>query len=74
MPEKHIAAIRAFNRFYTRIIGVLNESMMQSPFPLAEARLIYEIGKRKHTSAGELARDLDIDAGQLSRLVRREIG
>lgn len=71
MPEKHIAAIRAFNRFYTRIIGVLNESMMQSPFPLAEARLIHEIGKRKHTSAGELARDLDIDAGQLSRLVWR---
>lgn len=71
MSAKHIAAIRAFNRFYTRIIGVLNESVMQSSFPLAEARLIHEIGKRKQTTAGELARDLDIDVGQLSRLVWR---
>jgi DNA-binding MarR family transcriptional regulator/GNAT superfamily N-acetyltransferase len=64
-----IAAIRSFNRFYTRIIGLLNEGMMQSPFSLPEARIIHEIGKSGTTTAKELVTKLDMDTGQLSRIV-----
>ncbi|WP_332688967.1 bifunctional helix-turn-helix transcriptional regulator/GNAT family N-acetyltransferase [Devosia sp.] len=67
-----IADIRAFNRFYTKVIGLLEEGMHESPFTLAEARIVYELGKRgAATVASELARDLSMDPGQLSRLVRR---
>lgn len=64
-----IAAIRRFNRFYTRIIGLLDEGMHHSPFTLAEARLIHEIGKRVSTTASELGSELSMDRGQLSRLL-----
>lgn len=64
-----IAAIRRFNRFYTRIVGLLDEGMHKSPFTLAEARLIHEIGKRASTTASELGNDLGMDRGQLSRLL-----
>lgn len=67
----HIATIRAFNRFYTNIIGLLNEGIMSSDFALAEARLIHEIGKHGRTTASALRRGLDMDAGQMSRLVWR---
>lgn len=67
-----IAEIRAFNRAYTRIIGLLEEGMHKSLFTLAEARVVYELGKRGTvTAASELARELAMDPGQLSRLVRR---
>ncbi|MGV8855939.1 MAG: bifunctional helix-turn-helix transcriptional regulator/GNAT family N-acetyltransferase [Devosia sp.] len=67
-----IAQVRAFNRFYTKVIGLLTDGMHDSPFNLAEARIIYELGSRGvTTAASELARDLGMDPGQLSRLVRR---
>ncbi|UJW84883.1 bifunctional helix-turn-helix transcriptional regulator/GNAT family N-acetyltransferase [Devosia sp. SL43] len=67
-----IAEIRAFNRFYTKVMGLLEDGMHESPFTLAEARVVYELGKRGvSTVASELARDLAMDPGQLSRLVRR---
>jgi len=66
-----IAAMRAFNRFYTRIIGLLEEGMHKSPHTLTEARLIHEIGKKGSTNATELSRELVMDPGQLSRLVWR---
>ena len=67
-----IAHIRAFNRFYTKIIGLLDEGMHNSPFSLGDARVIYELGKRGAvTAASELARELGMDPGQLSRMVRR---
>lgn len=66
-----IAQIRAFNRFYTRIIGLLEEGMHQSPHSLAEARVIYELGKRGSASASVIAGGLDMDRGQMSRLVLR---
>ncbi len=66
-----IAAIRRFNRFYTKVIGLLDEGIMKSPFALAEARVIHEIGKLDVTTAAALARTLDMDPGQLSRLVSR---
>lgn len=65
-----IPAIRHFNRFYTRRIGVLREGLLQTQFSLTEVRILYEIANRKHPSAAELARDLAIDPGYLSRLLR----
>jgi len=69
--DAQIAAIRQFNRFYTRIIGVLRDVMMQSDFPLAEARVIHEVGKAQPVAARTLTETLDMDRGQLSRIVQR---
>ena len=66
-----IAEIRAFNRFYTRVIGLLEEGMHESPYSLAEARVVYELGKRGRASAAGIAEALDMDRGQMSRLVLR---
>jgi DNA-binding MarR family transcriptional regulator/GNAT superfamily N-acetyltransferase len=65
-----IAAIRRFNRFYTRRIGVLRKSFLDSPYSLAEARVLYEIANGRSTTASDVGRKLDLDAGYLSRTLR----
>jgi DNA-binding MarR family transcriptional regulator/GNAT superfamily N-acetyltransferase len=69
--QQRVAAVRDFNRFYTRHIGVLRKGYLDSPFSLGEARVLYEIG---HGGAGltasGIAHALDLDAGYLSRLLR----
>lgn len=65
-----IGAVRHFNRFYTKQLGVLNEGLLESPFTLTEARIIYELANREKTTATELGNELGIDAGFLSRTLR----
>ena len=65
-----VDAVRSFNRFYTRRIGALRPDFVGSPYPLPEARVIYELGRRRRCTAAQVGRDLDLDPGYLSRLLQ----
>src|SRR5262245_58825527 len=75
--ETQVAAIRGFSRFYTRKLGIIEPKLLDSPFTLQEARLIYEIAHRPAWTATDLTRDLGLDPGFLSRtlqaLQRRQV-
>ncbi|AIJ27055.1 bifunctional helix-turn-helix transcriptional regulator/GNAT family N-acetyltransferase [Amycolatopsis methanolica] len=66
-----ITQVRAFNRLYTGLIGVLEEGLVGSDYSLGEARVLYELAQEGVTEVAELRRRLDLDAGYASRLLGR---
>ncbi|MDO8359993.1 MAG: helix-turn-helix domain-containing GNAT family N-acetyltransferase [Devosia sp.] len=74
MTDTDIARVRAFNRFYTRQIGLLNEVIARSRFSLGEGRVLYEIAQRGHTTGAELAASLGLDPAYLSRILQKLLG
>jgi DNA-binding MarR family transcriptional regulator/GNAT superfamily N-acetyltransferase len=68
-PAETTEAVRRFNRFYTRRIGVLEESLLGSGLTLSQGRLIFELGRRTALTAGEIAAELALDPGYVSRLL-----
>jgi DNA-binding MarR family transcriptional regulator/GNAT superfamily N-acetyltransferase len=68
--DSQISAVRAFNRFYTRKLGVLDQRLLKSPFSLSEARVLYEIATLENPAAKEIGIELGLDPGYLSRIVQ----
>jgi DNA-binding MarR family transcriptional regulator/GNAT superfamily N-acetyltransferase len=66
-----VAALRRFDRFYTDTVGALRSGLLDTPYNLTEARILYELAQRGTTAVGDLRRELDVDAGYLSRILRR---
>lgn len=69
--EDRALAIRKFNRFYTNIIGLVNQTILDSPYSLAEVRVLLELLMAREYTASDLTRELAIDPGYLSRMLRR---
>src|ERR1700730_15726717 len=71
IAEPQIAPVRDFNRLYTRIIATLREGLLNSEYSLSEARVLYELATRQESPAREIARDLELDSGYLSCILRK---
>lgn len=70
-PAPHVHAVRAFNRFYTQRIGVLQRGLLHSPYSLTEVRVLYELANGTDLTATELQNLLRLDPGYASRILRR---
>ncbi|HJX86808.1 MAG TPA: helix-turn-helix domain-containing protein, partial [Gemmatimonadales bacterium] len=66
-----VAAVRRFNRFYTRQMGLLDDGLLHSPYSLTEVRVLYEIAHRTAPTASAIGQGLGLDPGYLSRLLQR---
>lgn len=71
VAQDRISAVRAFTRCYTTQLGVLDEGLLQTPYTLTEARVLFELGQQEATDAADLRRDLGLDPGYFSRILRR---
>src|SRR3569833_3642485 len=71
VPPQRVDAVRAFNRFYTGLIGVLSEGLLETPYSLTEARVIFELAQRDVSEVAVLRGSLGLDAGYLSRILSR---
>jgi len=69
--DQEVAAVREFNRFYTNVLGLLREGLLDTPYSLTEARVIFELAAGGQADAAGLGRSLNINAGYLSRIVAR---
>jgi DNA-binding MarR family transcriptional regulator/N-acetylglutamate synthase-like GNAT family acetyltransferase len=71
-PERNqrVHAIRHFNRFYTRRIGVLQDQFLQSEYSLTEVRVLFELSRAERSTSRDIAVALDLDPGYLSRILR----
>lgn len=71
VSEESVGAVRRFNRFFTRQIGVLREGLVHTSYSLTEARILFELGHSERVTASGLCRELGLDAGYLSRILAR---
>ncbi len=67
--DARVASVRGFNRFYTKQIGLLRNGYLQSAFSLSQVRVLYELAHRDGLTATDLSKELDLDAGYLSRIL-----
>ena len=70
-PNTAVVALRKFSRFYTNLLGLLNKHLLNSPFSLTEARSLYELAETPHSTAKQLAAELEVDPGYLSRTLKK---
>jgi DNA-binding MarR family transcriptional regulator/GNAT superfamily N-acetyltransferase len=70
LPTQHVDAVRSFNRFYTKQIGVLEEGLLESPFTLTQGRVLFEIAHARSVTAKQIGDSLGLDAGYLSRILQ----
>ena len=69
MKADHVANIRSFNRFYTRVLGLLDKHILNSQYTLPEVRILYELATNENLTASDLIETLHIDKGYLSRII-----
>jgi len=67
--DDRVGSVRRFNRLYTRRIGVLEDGFLGSPYSLTQARVLYELARRPKSTATEIATELGLDHGYLSRIL-----
>jgi DNA-binding MarR family transcriptional regulator len=67
--EEQVAQMRSFNRFYTNLIGLLNNHIYESPYSLTEVRVLYEINNGANVTARGIMETISIDEAYLSRII-----
>ncbi|HET6950738.1 MAG TPA: bifunctional helix-turn-helix transcriptional regulator/GNAT family N-acetyltransferase [Acidimicrobiales bacterium] len=71
VDARRVAALRAFTRFYTAVLGVLDEGLLHTPYSVTEARILFELAQQDDVPVADLRRDLRVDAGYMSRITAR---
>jgi DNA-binding MarR family transcriptional regulator len=71
MKQEHISELRAFNRFYTNVIGLLDRHILNSNYSLIEARIMFELYHCENVTASDIIALIEIDKGYLSRILKK---